>query len=367
MNAAVMLGIKAKRGARSSKAQGLLPSGSSAFRKTSKTARNGAFASTMASKTEENGLSLEKLQARFADALKKMRDSGAAEAGSLETRLKDILADRALTSKEKAARLKALLTEAQEHLSRLSAQSAGAASLNTAAGSRRQPEQGGSDAAASSAQKKKAAEPSIKVVDLRKNASGAGAQDASKDAAGKDSAHFLDREPGVLAADLKAAPVKDGAGAAGKSEAAHTSPSAQTPLERLREMAGSELVKNADLILRNGGGEIRLVLKPESLGSVRLRLNLTDNVIDGKIIVDNMAVKHILEASLDSLTRALSAEGFQTASLQVSVGGGGAEADGARQEAAPVRRIEAVQGLSGMVPDADQFGAWDELLVNLFA
>lgn len=363
MNAAVMQGIKAKRGARNSKAQGLFPSGTAAFRKSSKTARTGSFANTMASKTEENSLSLEKLQTRLADALKKMRDTGAAEAGSLEKRLKDILADSALTRKEKASRLKALMTEAQS-----SAQSAGAASVKTAAaGSRRQPEQGATDASASSVQKKKTADPSIKVVDLRKSAAGTGAGDASKDVAVKVPAHSADREPGAIAADLKTAPVKDDAGAAGKSEAARTSPSAQTPLERLREMAGSELVKNADLILRNGGGEIRLVLKPESLGSIRLRLNLTDNVIDGKIIVDNTAVKHILEASLDSLTRALSAEGFQTASLQVSVGGGGAEADGARQEAAPVRRIEAVQGLSGMVPDADEVGAWDELLVNLFA
>jgi flagellar hook-length control protein FliK len=366
VNTAVMLGIKAKKGAPNSKAQGLFPAATAAFRTSSKTARTGSFASAMASKTEEAGPSMEKLQTRLAAALNKLKDTGVAEAGSLEKRLKDILADRALTRKEKAERLKALMSEAQERVARLPAQAANAASPKTAgAGSSRQSEQETSGASAPSVLKQKSAEPSIKVVDLRRNPTGA--PDASKDVAGKDSARSIDRDPGAIAADLKAAAVKDGAGAAGKSQEARAPASAQTPLERLREMAGSELVKNAGMILRNGGGEIRLVLKPESLGSVRLRLNLTDNVIDGKIIVDNTAVKHILEASLDSLTRALSAEGFQTASLQVSVSGGGADADGARQDAAPVRRMEAVQGLSGMVPDADALGAWDELLVNLFA
>jgi len=368
VNTAVMQGIKTKRGARNFKAQGFFAPGTAAFRKSSKTARTGSFASAMASKADGTGLSLEKLQTRLAAALNKMKESSAAEAGSLEKTLKEALADSALTRKEKAARLKALLAEAQERLSRFSAQTADVSFVKTTgAGSRRQPDQGTADDSASLLLKKKTAEPSIKVVDLRKGTAGAGTPDASKQAAGKDSTHSINRDPGAIAADLKAAEVKDGAGAAGKTEADRAPASARTPLERLREMAGSELVKNADLILRNGGGEIRLVLKPESLGSVRLRLNLTDNIIDGKIIVDNAAVKHILEASLDSLTRALSAEGFQTASLQVSVGGGGAEADGARQEAAPVRRIEAVQGLSGMVPDADALGAWDELLVNLFA
>jgi flagellar hook-length control protein FliK len=132
-------------------------------------------------------------------------------------------------------------------------------------------------------------------------------------------------------------------------------------------MAGSELVRAAGIVLRDGGGEIKLTLKPESLGSVRIRMNLVDNAIEGRIIVDNSAVKHAFEGSLDSLMRALTAEGFQTASLSVSVGG--QNADNGRQDdrdAAPrVRRVGAAQGFDRNVPGVESLSLGD-LLVNLF-
>ena len=147
----------------------------------------------------------------------------------------------------------------------------------------------------------------------------------------------------------------------------HSAPTASAgALERLREMAGSELVRAAGIVLRDGGGEIKLTLKPESLGSVRIRMNLVDNAIEGRIIVDNSAVKHVFEGSLDSLMRALTAEGFQTASLSVSVGG--QNADNGRQDdrdAAPrVQRVSA-QGFDRNVPGVESLSLGD-LLVNLF-
>ena len=141
----------------------------------------------------------------------------------------------------------------------------------------------------------------------------------------------------------------------------------QTPMERLREMAGSELVRASNLVLKDGGGEIRLVLKPESLGSVRIRMNVVDNAIEGRIIVDSAAVKHVFDGSVDALRRALTAEGFQTGSLQVSVGGQNTDAeDRRRQEEAPaVRRIVA-QGFERNVPGAENVSLGN-FFVNLFA
>jgi flagellar hook-length control protein FliK len=146
-----------------------------------------------------------------------------------------------------------------------------------------------------------------------------------------------------------------------------TGTSGQTPLERLREMAGSELVRASTLVLKDGGGEIKLVLKPESLGSVRIRMNLVDNAIEGRIIVDSSAVKHVFDGSVDALRRALTAEGFQMGSLQVSVGGQDA-GDNAREqrEQAPsaVRRITA-QGFERNIPGVENVSLGD-LFVNLF-
>jgi flagellar hook-length control protein FliK len=183
----------------------------------------------------------------------------------------------------------------------------------------------------------------------------------------------------IIVADKDAAPTVVISRDAGFSEAPARetrghSPIPQAPtaaaLERLREMAGSELTRAAGIILRDGGGELKLTLKPESLGNVRIRMNLVDNSIEGRIIVDNAAVKHIFEGSLSSLMRALTAEGFQTASLQVSVGGQNPD-NGSRQEREPApraRRVDGIHGGSGLdwnVPAAENLSMGD-LLVNLF-
>ena len=98
----------------------------------------------------------------------------------------------------------------------------------------------------------------------------------------------------------------------------------QTFSSRFRETMGSEIVKQAGIVLRsNDTGEIRMTLRPESLGSVRIRLQLADNQIAGRIIVDSQAVKDVFDQNLDALNRALRDSGFQSAALDVAVGGRG--------------------------------------------
>jgi flagellar hook-length control protein FliK len=81
-----------------------------------------------------------------------------------------------------------------------------------------------------------------------------------------------------------------------------------------------EVVKQTGIILKEGGnGEIRLVLKPENLGSIRIRLALSESSLEGRIVVDNNSVKELVESSLDNLKNALRLEGYQT-NLEVSVG-----------------------------------------------
>ena len=140
----------------------------------------------------------------------------------------------------------------------------------------------------------------------------------------------------------------------------------QSPLDRLQEMAGTELLRASTLVLKDGGGEIRLVLKPESLGSVRIRMNLVDNAIEGRIVVDSSSVKQVVDANMDALRRALTAQGFQPGSLQVSVGGQGTDADARRQDqpAPEVRRVTS-QAFDQSVPAADALSLGD-MLVNLF-
>jgi flagellar hook-length control protein FliK len=206
------------------------------------------------------------------------------------------------------------------------------------------------------------AEPIVRIVDLRSrikpDEEPATRSNASPSAADKDtSASFAQRLAGMrdIPADSpqKAAP--------------SMAPAAQTTLERLQDMTGSELLHATNLVLKDGGGEIRLVLKPDSLGSVRVRMNLVDNVIEGKIIVDSSAVKQVVDGSIDALRRALTAEGFQMGSLQVSVGGQNADTgDRQEQEQQPpaIRRI-AAQGFDRSIPGVENLSLGD-LLVNVF-
>ena len=60
------------------------------------------------------------------------------------------------------------------------------------------------------------------------------------------------------------------------------SPAGRQAAEKFQEALRNEVVKHSTFILKdNGGGELRLVLKPESLGRVRINLNLNNNNIAG--------------------------------------------------------------------------------------
>jgi len=211
-----------------------------------------------------------------------------------------------------------------------------------------------------------AAAPVIRIVDLRSKPRAAAGDDA---AAAKAVAQVAagDRDSASSGIVQKAS-FGSSAPAADKATApAAAAPAAgETPLDRLREMAGTELIRASSLVLRDGGGEIRLVLKPESLGSVRIRMNVVDNAIEGRIVVDSSAVKQVMDANMDALRRALTAEGFQMGSLQVSVGGQNTDANQQREQEAPeaVRRVTA-QGFDHNVPGVETMSLGD-LFVNLF-
>lgn len=94
-------------------------------------------------------------------------------------------------------------------------------------------------------------------------------------------------------------------------------------LESLRESGNTDIVKNAKLILKdNNSGEIKLLMKPEHLGYVRIKLTVEDNNIAGKIIVDNINVKELFEGNIDNLIKSFKDSGYSSAMLDVSVGGG---------------------------------------------
>lgn len=222
------------------------------------------------------------------------------------------------------------------------------------------------DASVPSVSVRRSPEPKVYVLDLRRTAE-KGLEESR--ASGRALAsQLVERETAGLQGSGRAA-TRESAALGAKGRTGRTGGSSapfESALERLRGMAGSELVKTSGIILRDGGGEIRLVLKPESLGSVRIRMNIVDNGIEGRIIVDTQAVKQVLDGSMDSLARALTAQGFQTASLQVSVGGQNADGGREAEQAPSGSRRESADGFERNVPGIESLSLGD-LLVNLFA
>ena len=92
----------------------------------------------------------------------------------------------------------------------------------------------------------------------------------------------------------------------------------------VRENLSNQIVKQSGIILRNNNsGEIRLVLKPEHLGRVRLRIQLEENRVSGRVFVDSSFVKESFEQNLEALYRAFRNSGFEASGFEVFVDGRG--------------------------------------------
>jgi flagellar hook-length control protein FliK len=143
-----------------------------------------------------------------------------------------------------------------------------------------------------------------------------------------------------------------------KTEAAQGQSFSARLASSLRDGYNAEIVKHSVVILRgDDSGIIRLNLKPESLGNVKVRLNLADNNITGTIIVESEAAKNAFEANIEHLAKSFIDSGFQDAKLQVSVDSGASGSGGgqARQEA-PRDFSRAARTLDAAVPQIQAGG-----------
>ena len=115
----------------------------------------------------------------------------------------------------------------------------------------------------------------------------------------------------------------DGGGGSGSSGGAKPAASFESFLAReLQQNLNGDIVRQAQVLLREGGeGTIRLSLKPESLGKVKIRLELAENKITGKIIVESGEALRAFEHEMDSLEQTFRGEGFDGANLSLELAG----------------------------------------------
>jgi flagellar hook-length control protein FliK len=96
----------------------------------------------------------------------------------------------------------------------------------------------------------------------------------------------------------------------------------------LHQNFNNDIVRHASVVLRDSSeGIIRLALKPESLGNVKIRLEMAENKITGHITVESEEALRAFEREITSLEKAFVESGFEGANLEMSLAadGGGAE------------------------------------------
>ncbi len=134
---------------------------------------------------------------------------------------------------------------------------------------------------------------------------------------------------------------------------------------RLQGDAGAEIVRHAHMVVRGKeSGEMRLVLRPDNLGSVRVRMQMEDGLITVRFLVENNGVRQALEQNLAGLQQAFRDAGLETGSLDVSVGNGG-NGDAEQQGQGDTTRRD-VHRLAAAVPGISEFG-FPEHAVDLIA
>ncbi|MDR0586972.1 MAG: flagellar hook-length control protein FliK [Treponema sp.] len=117
---------------------------------------------------------------------------------------------------------------------------------------------------------------------------------------------------------------------AGEGRGAETGPGGFADLlaEQLAGDLSPDIVKQAAIVLKDGGaGTIRLSLKPETLGKVKIHLEMAENKISGHIFVENEEALRAFEKEVHTLEQAFRDSGFADASLDLSGNGGRGKGD----------------------------------------
>lgn len=97
-----------------------------------------------------------------------------------------------------------------------------------------------------------------------------------------------------------------------------------------REIASSanDLVKTGSIILKdNNAGTINLILNPEELGSVKIKLEISDNQITGKILVASKEAYDAFNQNLNLLKNAFIGSGFSAGGFDLAFTGSNQQGD----------------------------------------
>jgi hypothetical protein len=126
-------------------------------------------------------------------------------------------------------------------------------------------------------------------------------------------ASSIAERPADVASQMAASPVRlADAGAPAMPGAAEAT--ASRPKEFIFQLADRMQVQ-----LRDGKGEIRIQLQPDSLGHLEIRAESTVNGVVARIVAESSSIKNYLETNLHLLQQSLQDQGLKVDRIQVSV------------------------------------------------
>jgi flagellar hook-length control protein FliK len=86
-----------------------------------------------------------------------------------------------------------------------------------------------------------------------------------------------------------------------------------------REQVLANVQRGLASVLTQGGGRMSVILRPEQLGEVRVRMEVKDGVVNARLSATTEAARQTIESGLDTLRAALESRGIRVESLHVDV------------------------------------------------
>ncbi|MCL2416225.1 MAG: flagellar hook-length control protein FliK [Defluviitaleaceae bacterium] len=80
-----------------------------------------------------------------------------------------------------------------------------------------------------------------------------------------------------------------------------------------------QIVKGMRMEVLGNSTEIRIMLKPENLGEISLRIATQNGIVTAQFIADNQRIKEIIESGFNQLRESLNAQGINVAQIEVGV------------------------------------------------
>lgn len=108
--------------------------------------------------------------------------------------------------------------------------------------------------------------------------------------------------------------------AAGTSTAAALATSMLSNTEAESTGNAQELVRHAQILMKNGGGEMKMQLKPEGIGDVTLKVSVKDGQVAIQMLTENDSAKKLLESNLDDLKTSLAQNKLHVDAMKIEVG-----------------------------------------------